>query len=71
MNTERKARALITNSGRKQSWIVQEMNRISPGLKMTPSKLSESINGKREMSADELVAFCTAINAQLSDLLTA
>jgi hypothetical protein len=52
---------LLTEQGRKQSWVVQKMNEANPVLNMDETKFSAIMTERRKMSGDELVAFCVAL----------
>lgn len=62
MNTSAKVRSLIEKNGVRQNWVVDQMNRIAPGLNMTKAKFSAIVCGGRKMTGDELIAFCMATN---------
>lgn len=71
MTAEQNAAKILTETGRKQSWLVDRMNSINPAIKMSCSKMSETLRGKREMTADELVAFCIATETKPQQLIGA
>lgn len=60
MNVEPTVRSIVENRGLRQTWIVEQMNRIVPGLNMSKTKFSAIVCGGRKMTGDELVAFCMA-----------
>ena len=51
---------VLRSEGRTQTWIVKEMNKISPNLNMDRTKFSAIVCGTRRMTADELLIFCKA-----------
>ena len=53
---------LIKDKGLRQTWVVDQMNRIDPTLGMSKVKLSAIICGNRKMTGDELIVFCVATN---------
>lgn len=61
MSVSEKVRAIIESQGRTQTWIVARINQLMPEIKMDRSKFSAIIRGNRKMSADELLAFCRAL----------
>lgn len=61
MNVSNVVKNVIKDEGRTQSWVVAEMNRIDPALKMDRAKLSAIACGNRKMTGDELIAFCKAV----------
>lgn len=60
MRTSDGVKKLIKDKGLRQTWIVDQMNRISPELSMSKAKLSAIVCGGRKMTGDELIAFCLA-----------
>lgn len=58
MRINEKMKKIISEEGRTQKWVLQEMNRIEPTIKLTDATFSAAINGNRKVTADELVAFC-------------
>lgn len=60
MNVEPAIRNIIKNRGLRQAWVVDQMNLVNPNLNMSKAKLSSIVCGGRQMTADELVAFCVA-----------
>lgn len=52
---------ILEKEGRTQRWVVTEMNRIDPTLKMDRVKFSAIVCDKRKMTGDELLAFCKAM----------
>ena len=54
-------RRILKDEGRTQSWVIDEMNRILPDLKMDRAKFSAIVCGVRKMTADELLVFCKAV----------
>ncbi len=55
------AKRVLKKEGRTQSWVINRMNVVCPGIAMDRSKLSAILVGKRKMSGDELIAFCRAL----------
>lgn len=53
---------ILTEQGRKQSWVVQKMNEANPNLNLDDTKFSGIITDRRKMSGDELIAFCIALD---------
>lgn len=51
---------LIKDRGLRQTWIVDQMNRIMPELNMSKTKFSAIVCGGRKMTGDELMVFCLA-----------
>ena len=62
METAKLARQIIDDSGRKQSWVADQMN-------ISRSALNLILNGKRSMTADELIAFCIATETDPRDFM--
>lgn len=62
MNVEPAVRNIIKDKGLRQTWVVDQMNRIDPTLGMSKVKLSAIVCGGRKMTGDELIAFCVATN---------
>lgn len=60
MNVEPAVKNIIENRGLRQKWVVDHMNSVVPGLKMSTTKFSAIICGGRRMTGDELIAFCKA-----------
>lgn len=60
MNVEPAVRGIIKNRGLRQTWVVEQMNRVDPNLSMSKAKLSAVVCGNRAMTGDELIAFCMA-----------
>ena len=58
MSINEKMKKIILEEGRTQKWVLQEMNRIEPTIKMTDATFSAAINGKRKVTGEELIAFC-------------
>ena len=54
-------RRILKDEGRTQSWVLDEMNKIMPDLKMDRAKFSAIVCGVRKMTADELLVFCKAV----------
>lgn len=52
---------LIIEEGRTQKWVIEKMNAINHDLNMDKSKFSAIINGRRNVTGDELIAFCKAL----------
>lgn len=52
---------IIDEQGRTQVWVAYKMNEADPSLDMDKNKLSAITTGRRQMSGDELLAFCKAI----------
>lgn len=52
---------IMEKEGRTQKWLAREMNDVDPDIKMTNVKLSAIVTGRREMSGDEMLAFCKAM----------
>ena len=69
MNVADRAKAILEKTGRKQKWVADQMAALAPTLEMTPSKLSQTLTGKRTMTADELVVFCKVTGADLAAFL--
>lgn len=66
MNAERTVRDVIRGRGLRQVWVVDQMNLVNPALNMSRAKLSSIVCGGRQMTADELVAFCVATKTDLN-----
>lgn len=60
MNVEPAVRNIIKNRGLRQTWVVERMNHVAPGLNMSKAKFSAVVCGNRTMTGDELIAFCVA-----------
>lgn len=60
MNVEPAVREIVENRGLRQTWIVDQMNRIAPELSMSKAKFSAIVCGGRKMTGDELMVFCLA-----------
>lgn len=60
MRTSDGVRKLIKDRGLRQTWIVDQMNRIAPELSMSKAKFSAIVCGRRKMTGDELMVFCLA-----------
>lgn len=54
-------RKVLKEQGRTQKWAAERMNEINPKLDMNKTKLSAIVTGNRQMSGDELLAFCMAL----------
>lgn len=52
---------LILQRGVTQAWVVERMNLLCPSIHMDRVKFSAVVCGTRKMSADELLAFCKAL----------
>lgn len=52
---------VLKKEGRTQRWVIAEMNKIDPTLKMDRVKFSAIVCEKRKMTGDELLAFCKAM----------
>lgn len=66
VNVERTVRNIIKSRGLRQVWVVDQMNLVNPDLTMSKAKLSSIVCGGRQMTADELVAFCVATKTDLN-----
>lgn len=62
MRTSDGVKKLIKDKGLRQTWVVDQMNRVDPTLGMSRVKLSAIVCGGRKMTGDELIAFCMATN---------
>lgn len=60
MRTSDGVKKLIKDKGLRQSWIVEQMNRVDPTLSLNSKKFSAIVCGRRKMTGDELIAFCMA-----------
>lgn len=69
MSIAAKAREILQNTGRSQTWVANEMNRIKPALRMNVKKLSATLQGHRSMSGEEFLAFCMATQTNPADFL--
>lgn len=67
MTVEERARQILENSGRKQNWVADQMNKLDPTLGMTPAKISATMTGHREMSVPEFLAFCEVTGTEPND----
>ena len=69
MRLEARARQVLSDTGRTQTWVAQKMNQIDPELEMSVSKLSATLTGRRTMTGEEFLAFCRATQTNPSDFL--
>ena len=69
MSVSKTARDIVEKSGRKQAWIAERMDEVAPQLGMNPTKLSQTLTGKRTMTAEELVVFCIATETDINEFL--
>lgn len=60
MRVEPAVKNAIKSYGLRPAWVVEQMNKVNPSLKMNQTKLSAIVCGNRKMSGDELLAFCIA-----------
>ena len=51
----------LAEEGRSQVWIIDRMNEIDQNLKMDRTKFSSIVTDHRKLSADEMLAFCKAL----------
>lgn len=51
---------ILKDGGHTQKWVAKKMNEKDASLKMNGTKISAIVQGKRTMSIDEMVAFCSA-----------
>lgn len=58
---------LIEQNNRTAAWVVTKINEIDPDIKMTKSKLSRILSGNRQISVEELIAFCWSLDVSLDD----
>ena len=61
MKINEKMRQIIKDEGRTQRWTIQEMNKNNPKLNLNDAKFSAAMLGKRQVTGEELIAFCKAI----------
>ncbi|MBR2122104.1 MAG: helix-turn-helix domain-containing protein [Lachnospiraceae bacterium] len=61
MTVSETIREILSQEGRTQIWVVDKMNEIMPELGMDRSRFSGIVTGHRNMTADELLAFCKAL----------
>ena len=52
---------VLAEEGRSQVWIIDRMNEIDGKLKMDRTKCSSIVTDHRRMSAEEMLAFCKAL----------
>lgn len=52
---------VLAEEGRSQVWIIDRMNEIDGKLKMDRTKFSSIVTDHRRMSAEEMLAFCKAL----------
>lgn len=55
----------LTESGRTQIWLVKKVNEA--GIKINKQRLSEILNGKRVLSADEFLLMCKILNITINE----
>ncbi len=55
----------LTESGRTQIWLVRKVNEA--GIKISKQRLSEILNGKRVLSADEFLLMCKILNITINE----
>lgn len=60
----------IKNKGLRQKWVAQQMNLVHPCINMSPAKFSATLNNKRKMTADELIAYCKIVEVDPDELLS-
>lgn len=51
---------IMKEGGHTHAWTIDRMNAINNNIHMTQSKFSATINNKRRLLGDELIAFCQA-----------
>ena len=61
MTVAQKAKNIIAEQGRTQTWVISKMNEINPSLNLNSAKFSAMMSDSRKMSGDEFLAFCRAV----------
>lgn len=67
--TNETAKRIITEQGRKQTWVLNKMNEFNPSLNLDSAKFSAMMNGQRKMTGDELIAFCNVLEVTPDEFL--
>lgn len=71
MKINEKMRQIIKDEGRTQRWTIQEMNKSNPNLNMSDAKFSAAMVGKRQVTGEELLAFCKAVGRSPEEFMRA
>lgn len=58
-------KAELAKSGRTQVWLVKKVNEA--GIKINKQRLSDIINGKRVLNADEFLVMCKVLNITINE----
>lgn len=61
MNINEEMKRIIKEEGRTQKWVLQEMNKMDPSINLNDAKFSAIMTGRRNVSAEEFLAFCQVV----------
>ena len=62
-------RRIMEREGRNRLWVIDRMNELMPEIEMDQTKFSGITTGHRNMSADEMLAFCMALQVSPDEFL--